>query len=437
MDMMLGPEAETNMADVNEKAIKMEEEEEPLDEKKPTNPKDEAAEQKKREILEACKARDFAALRALAASPGGFLTDTIRQQAWPLLLGIPPLNPDTKPEQEEEEDNSWKFLPRHKDEDQVQLDVNRAFVYYPNDQNDTQLSHSKTLLSTLITRTLRHHPYLSYFQGYHDICQVLLLTLPPPLQPAALAHLSLLRIRDFMLPNLLPAISQLRLLPDILRSSDPTLWRHLSSTEPFFALSGTLTMYAHDITTLGEITRLFDILLSRDPVFSLYLFAAIVRSRREELLDIPEEEPEMLHSVLSKLPQPLDIEGLISCAVELERRYPPEGLRSWKGEISRWSVLKTGRGEGVYNQGLEEGREAFERQVRELEWRERVKRVRGVVRRNRGVVRGVGVAVLVGVLGVLLRRYGSYYHQPGYGFYGEKGGMLEYVMGLVGRWWVR
>ncbi len=26
----------------------------------------------------------------------------------------------------------WKELPRHRDEDQVQLDVNRAFVYYPN-----------------------------------------------------------------------------------------------------------------------------------------------------------------------------------------------------------------------------------------------------------------------------------------------------------------
>jgi TBC1 domain family member 20 len=26
----------------------------------------------------------------------------------------------------------WKELPPHRDEEQVQLDVNRAFVYYPN-----------------------------------------------------------------------------------------------------------------------------------------------------------------------------------------------------------------------------------------------------------------------------------------------------------------
>ncbi|KAK4181886.1 putative TBC1 domain family member 20 [Triangularia setosa] len=431
MDMMLGPEAEP----ADEKPI----DEKPIDEKT-TNRKDEAVERKKRAILEACKTRDFAALRALAASPGGFLTDTIRQQAWLVLLGLPPPPPpppiseDTKPE--DEEDNSWRSLPPHRDEDQVQLDVNRAFVYYPNDQSDTQLSHSKTLLSTLIVQTLRRHPYLSYFQGYHDICQVLLLTLPPASQPAALSHLSLLRIRDFMLPNLLPAISQLRLLPDILRSSDPELWHHLSSTEPFFALSGTLTMYAHDITTLGEITRLFDILLSRDPVFSLYLFAAIVRSRREELLDIPENEPEMLHSVLSKLPQPLDLEGLITQAVELEKRFPPEGLRSWRWEISRWSVLKTGRGNRVYTQGLEEGRDAFERQVKELEWRERVKKARGVVWKNRRAIRGVGFAVVVAVVGVVLRRY--YHPVGGYRQFGEReGGMLEYVIGLVGRWWMR
>ncbi|KAK0735888.1 rab-GTPase-TBC domain-containing protein [Apiosordaria backusii] len=340
MDQMLAVETETDMVDVNEKVIH---EDDTLDEKT-TNHKDEAAEQKKRTILEACKMRDYAALRALAESPGGFLTDSIRQQAWLVLLGLPPPGDDTKSEPNSDADDSWGSLPPHKDEDQVQLDVNRAFVYYPNDQNDNQLSHSKTLLSTLIIRTLRHHPYLSYFQGYHDICQVLLLTLPSSSQPAALSHLSLLRIRDFMLPNLYPAISQLRLLPDILRSSDPELWHHLSSTEPFFALSGTLTMYAHDITTLGEITRLFDILLSRDPVFSLYLFAAIVRSRRGELLGIPEDEPEMLHSVLSKLPQPLDLEGLITSAVALEKEFPPEGLRSWRREIGRWSVLKTGRG---------------------------------------------------------------------------------------------
>lgn len=47
----------------------------------------------------------------------------------PVLLGIPPIDGKTGPDPDETA--SWKTLPRHKDEDQVQLDVNRSFIYYP------------------------------------------------------------------------------------------------------------------------------------------------------------------------------------------------------------------------------------------------------------------------------------------------------------------
>lgn len=60
-------------------------------------------------------------------------------QPGPILLGLPPptdekesevthsVDPDAAPL-----DDDWKELPRHQDEDQVQLDVNRSFVHYPN-----------------------------------------------------------------------------------------------------------------------------------------------------------------------------------------------------------------------------------------------------------------------------------------------------------------
>jgi hypothetical protein len=34
-------------------------------------------------------------------------------------------------EDKEDIEETWRSLPRHDDEDQVQLDVNRAFIYYP------------------------------------------------------------------------------------------------------------------------------------------------------------------------------------------------------------------------------------------------------------------------------------------------------------------
>ena len=344
--------------------------------------------------------------------------------AGPILLGLPPSH-DTPPS-----DPPWESLPPHKDEDQVQLDVNRAFIYYPNNQTPSQLAHQKTLLSTLIISLLRTHPYLCYFQGYHDIAQVLLLLLPPRLQLPSLTRLSLFHIRDFMLPSLSPAITQLHLIPSILHLADPQLWHHLSTTQPFFALSGTLTMYAHDITTLGEITRLFDALLARDPPFTLYLFAAIVCSRREELFDTPRDEPEILHSILSKLPAPLDLEGLIAEAARLEARFPPERLPAWRG-VSRWSVLKTGRrragsGQGEVPVEVEQGRVWFERQVKELRWEERKKEVKKWVWRHRGPARAVGIAVLVAVVAVLVRRG----QVPAPVVRG-----LGYLSGLLARWW--
>jgi hypothetical protein len=302
-----------------------------------------------------------------------------------------------------EGDPAWENLPRHGDEDQVRLDVDRSFIYYPTNQSPKDLDRRKQELSTLITRILRNYPYLSYFQGYHDISQVLLLVLGTSSFPA-LAYLSNLRIRDFMLPTLQPALSQLRLIPSLLSAANPALCVHLSQTQPFFALSGTLTMYAHDIQEYGSIARLFDVLLAREAIFSVYMFGAIVLSRADELFETPSDEPEMLHSILSKLPKPLDVESLIADTIRLFDRYPPEKLKGWWG-ISRYSVLKTARWQAeMLTQSPGDGKVFLEKQVRELEvqeQRERLMKLAWSYRRPAGML---GMAVLVGVLSFWLRR---------------------------------
>lgn len=113
---------------------------------------------------------------------------------------------------------------------------------------------------------------LHYFQGYHDIVQVLLLVLGIDAAVAAVARLSLLRIRDFMLPTMSGTEAHLQLLPSILYVADRTLYHHLSQTQPFFALAATLTLYAHDIEEYGDIARLFDFLLANEAAMPVYLF---------------------------------------------------------------------------------------------------------------------------------------------------------------------
>ncbi|KAK8029144.1 hypothetical protein PG991_006200 [Apiospora marii] len=402
-------------------------------------------------ILEACKGGDIEALTALAVSEGGFLSDDLRRHAWPILLGSSSSAPDpahqhdgTTPttrsassgenEKGDGLDKPWRELPRHRDEDQVRLDVDRSFIYYPDpdggggkadnmtpDTSQADLDHKKTELSDLITETLRRYPFLCYFQGYHDICQVLLLVLDPAQRPSAMARLSALRIRDFMLPNLAPAVAQLRLIPDILGAADPALCAHLSQTEPFFALSGTLTMYAHDIQSYGAIARLFDALLAREPVFGVYMFARIVLDRRAELFDTPANEPEMLHSILSKLPQPLQLEELIRGTDALFARHPPESLRAaWRRHISPASVLKTARDtRACAAQSMADGEHFFQAQLRELQWAERKELLARTVwsyavaarkRVRSPMVKGVLVAVLVGAVAVYLSKSKA---QPG------------------------
>ncbi|KAI9850196.1 MAG: hypothetical protein M1838_006005 [Thelocarpon superellum] len=339
-------------------------------------------------ILDACQRHDFESLAALAVSESGLVTDQIRRQAWPILLGC---TSDGTAEEASGPVSAWERLPEHRDEDQTSQGLNGR----------------KAELSELITEVLRRHPYLCYFQGFHDICQVLLLVLGRQSAVSAVERLSILRIRDFMLPTLSPALTHLRLLPSIIQAADVTLYHHLSQTQPFFALPATLTLYAHDIQEYGDIARLFDVLLAREASFSIYLFAEIVMHRKAELLEIPPDEPEMLHSVLSKLPKPLDLEHLLSKAIALVDRHPPESLRPWR-QIPRSSVLKTARDPAVAaRQRLSDGAFFYQTlavQLRKAEQRQETLNRLWAYRRPAG---SIGLAVLIGVLAWWARKHGG------------------------------
>ncbi|KAI1042610.1 hypothetical protein LB505_004168 [Fusarium chuoi] len=304
------------------------------------------------DIIEACEWRDIGRLRSLAEARGGFLSDALRRQALP-------------------------------------------------DQSDAELSLRKSELSSLITEVLRRYPYLCYFQGYHDISQVLLLVLAPTWRARVLARLSVLRIRDFMLPSFGPTTAQLRLLPDILHAADPKLRRHLAGVEPFYALAGTLTMYAHNIETYQDIARLFDVFLAREPVFTVYVFAQIILDRRNEIFEI--DEPDMLHVILGKVPTKMDLDELIIKSAALFGLYPPETLSYWR-HISNFSALKTARDiETCAKQTMEEGSELFEKQVNELHWQEMRDHIKLVLWRYRRPAKTVGMALVVGALAFYLR----------------------------------
>jgi hypothetical protein len=209
-----------------------------------------------------------------------------------------------------------------------------------------------------------------------------------------------------MLPSLSPAVKHLRLIPAIIETADAELYRRISDIQPFFALSATLTLYAHDVQEYKDIARLFDFFLAWEPVVSIYLFVAIVLSRRKELLEIPVDEPEMLHFTLSKLPQPLDLEGLISRALQLFRDHPPESLPSgvWR-KIPWCSVLKTSR-DVFQPHSTNTAVEYFQKQTAKLRNEERNEKITGFLWSHRRTIGSVAVAVFVGAMSIWIRKRG-------------------------------
>lgn len=210
-----------------------------------------------------------------------------------------------------------------------------------------------------------------------------------------------------MLPSLSPAMKHIALIPALLECTDPRLYQCLSGIKPFFALPSTLTLYAHDIQEYVDIARLFDFILSHEPVMAIYFFVAIVLSRRQELLDIPPDEPEMLHFALQKLPRSLDLDNLIKSALELYHRFPPEKLpqRAWH-KISTFSVLKTSR-DLLEKQSLERGEELLQQQERQIRREASQEKLYAVLRKYKRPAMSVAIPLLISITAFWLRRSGN------------------------------
>lgn len=117
----------------------------------------------------------------------------------------------------------------------------------------------------------------------------------------------------------------------------------------------------------------------------------------------------MLHSVLSKLPKPLDLQGLIHRTSILFADYPPQRLpgRAW-ASISSHSVLKTTRDpRQLASQTLQDGESMFTKQDLEIRRSEARKiqlaYVRQISIRYRRPAAYAGAAIVAALLATMLR----------------------------------
>ncbi|XP_013395671.1 TBC1 domain family member 20 isoform X2 [Lingula anatina] len=260
---------------------------------------------------------DVDRLRQLAISRGGLINDELRRQCWPKLLNVNIYGISKKPEN----------LKEHRDYNQVVLDVARSLKRFPPGMRDEQRLVLQDQLIDVIMRVLVKNPELHYYQGYHDICVTFLLIVSEDIAFALVDQLSTNHLRDFMEKTMEKTTKILSYLYPILGKANPELreFMELAETGTIFCLSWLITWFGHVLSDFRHVVRLYDFFLACHPMMPIYVAAAIVLYRQEEVLQC-ECDMAMIHSLLSKIPDGLPYEQLISKAGDLYLQYPPEKL---------------------------------------------------------------------------------------------------------------
>ncbi|XP_022656901.1 TBC1 domain family member 20-like isoform X2 [Varroa destructor] len=182
---------------------------------------------KKDKIRGAIRVKDVPLLRRLSIEAGGLLEDALREDAWPILLGIDHSTTtcrNSKPTRQQ-----LKSTPFH---EQVVRDVNRTIRRFPPSiPRKMRLSLQESLLA-VISRVLTAIPELHYYQGYHDICVTVLLVVNGNEEAAfrIMEHLSQTKLRAFMESSINGTTRQLGIIYPLLGAVNPSLRRFLENT---------------------------------------------------------------------------------------------------------------------------------------------------------------------------------------------------------------
>ncbi|XP_053309191.1 TBC1 domain family member 20 [Spea bombifrons] len=269
---------------------------------------------------------DVAVLRRMAISEGGLLSDEIRCQVWPRLLNVGIENLPPPPGPELRVDN--------KDYQQVLLDVRRSLRRFPPGMPLQEREDLQEQLIDIILHVLVRNPQLHYYQGYHDIVVTFLLVVGGPLATVLVEKLSTHHLRDFMDPTMDNTKHILNYLMPIIELVNPALHNFMQRAEvgTIFALSWLITWFGHVLSDFRHVVRLYDFFLACHPLMPIYFAAVIVLHREEEVLEC-ECDMASVHHLLSRIPQDLPYELLISRAGDLFVQFPPS-------ELSREAALQ-------------------------------------------------------------------------------------------------
>lgn len=92
-----------------------------------------------------------------------------------------------------------------------------------------------------------------------------------------------------------------------------------------FALPWFLTWFGHSLNQYRDVVRLYDFFLASPPLMPLYVTASLVIERREEVFESGCDMAS-IHCQLSRIPDNLNFEKILSRASDLYGKHPPEAV---------------------------------------------------------------------------------------------------------------
>lgn len=232
--------------------------------------------QRRRRLLKAADDCDSDALCLSAFAKGGLCDDEVRRLAWPLMVSH--LKPRRRTESCDFNALQESLDDSHVDHKQIDLDVERKY-----DEHDLE---KRNRLRRFLKDFFTCNADLKYFQGFHDICAMILRIFPDDDHLALWVVQMLSResiLRDSHLESMEATLVHLKLIHAIVEVSDLPLAALLafasSATLGVWALSLLTCLFSHDINDVLASERLMDAFLGfgiEEPFFPLYMCAAFV-----------------------------------------------------------------------------------------------------------------------------------------------------------------
>ncbi|KAJ1989200.1 GTPase-activating protein gyp8, partial [Coemansia thaxteri] len=134
----------------------------------------------------------------------------------------------------------------HADEGQLELDIPRTSLpqSLEYERGEAATKRRRAQLGVVVRSVLRSYPWLSYYQGFHELSLTFLSVFGserPAIEAAKMT--ALFFVRDAMASNLDHVLQQLQLMYVLLKAVSPEIHAILVELEvpPFFAISWVLT----------------------------------------------------------------------------------------------------------------------------------------------------------------------------------------------------